>query len=236
MAKGIQKLIDGQTIRIDGHVRGVPNVWNENHDIHLHKTTHHNGEEYELRISLNHPQCEQADLPNKIRKEIKSAVKDNQHMNIFYESVYKYLQSNFKWDRNDEDERKIIKNIERAFGINSKAATITTNRGMSSQKNAIQMMVAPESMATYHVSLNYAQRSVYIGQFLPFVTSGISKEAQSDWARTIENKLELILTSDNPREELSALAARVSGVDKKVIQSTFDFLMRMYGEVRNNNE
>ena len=228
MAKILKKLIEKQTIRIDGHKRCVPN---ESNDIHIHKSEnnkqHNNG--YVIRIPLVGIPAEHVldALPRTIQKEIKSVFRNEQAKKEFLESVYKTLTENFDWKRNPETEAKIINNILTAFDMLPYKPRVDVINAKTQKRNVIQMM-RHDYNTLYQIVFNYSKESVYIGQFQLGSMTGIRTDVQKKWIETLEENLQDILTTPDTKAALNRI--RIFGISDKVIEKTLDAIERIYGD------
>ena len=231
MANALIGLIKGQTIRIDNHHRGVQSVWDDKYDIHLHKRPNNKNVDYHIKIKLNREQgeCVLSSLPAKIRKEIIKVTnpKNREELNKFCDSVYKYITENFSWNGDEDVEKRLINNIEKAFGVQSDKPQMRVVNGKTQKHNVIQMMHSDDS-TRFHVSFNYSKKCVYIGQFQLGSMNGIKISAQKQWAEVLERNLPDILRASDTKAALERI--RISGVSYKVIDSTLDAIERIYGD------
>lgn len=228
MAKILKKLIEKQTIRIDGHKRCVPN---DTKGIHIHKSEnnkqHNNG--YVIRIPLVGTPAEHVldALPRKIQKEIKAIFRNEKVRTEFYESIYKTLTENFDWKRNPEAEEKIINNILTAFDMLSYKPRVDVINAKTQKRDVIQMM-RYDYKTIYQIAFNYSKECVYIGQFQLGSMTGIRTDVQKKWIDTLEENLQDILTASDTKAALNRI--RISGISDKVIEKALDAIERIYGD------
>lgn len=231
MANTLTGLLKGQTIWIDNHHKGIANVWDDKYDIHLHKQPNNKNVDYDIKINLNREQDESVldKLPAKIRKEVKKATSNPEILKNFYEEVYKYLSENFGWNGDGVEENTLINNIAKAFDILPFKHIVEVTNSKTNQRNVIQMMRQRDSEVPYHISFNYSTQCVYIGQFQFGDMTSIHEYAQKSWAETLERNFRDILTAPDMKAKLSVLAKQTPGIGKKVVDTTFDAIERIYG-------
>lgn len=229
MANTLTGLLKGQTIRIDNHHRGIPNVWNkDNYEIHIDKFLNNKNTNYSIKIIVNREQVDPIIKPfdSNIRREIRRAVKDKQKLDDFYVSVYKYLTVNFGWNGDRSEEDTLINNIAKTFNIMPFKSPIEATNAKTQKRDAIYML--QDSDIHYHVSFNYSKQCVYIGQFQLGSMDGIAIPDQQKWAETLERHLQDILTAPDTKDALNRI--RISGISDKVIEKTLDAIERIYGD------
>lgn len=231
MANTLTGLLNGQTIRIDNHHRGVQNVWDkDNYEIHIDKNFNNKNTCYYIKIIVNREQVKPVIEPfdSNIRREIRKAVKDTQKLYDFYVSVYRYLKYNFSWNGNTLEEDTLINNIAKTFGIMPFKSPIEAINAKTQKRNIIQML--QNSDIHYHISFNYSKRCVYIGQFQLGDMTSIHIDAQRRWAETLEENIRDILTAPDMKAKLSVLARQTPGISKKVVDTTLEAIERIYGD------
>ena len=229
MANTLTGLLEGQTIRIDNHHRGVQNVWDDKYDIHLHKQPNNKNVVYDIKINLNRKQDESVlnKLPAKIRKEVKKATSNPEILNNFYEAVYKYLSENFDWNEDNADKERIISNITTAFDMLSYKPCVDVINAKTQKRNVIQMM-RYDYKTIYQIAFNFSKECVYIGQFQLGNMTGIRTDVQKKWIDTLEENLQDILTAPDTKSALNRI--RISGISDKAMEKTLDAIERIYGD------
>ena len=231
MANTLTGLLKGQTIRIDNHHRGIPNIWNkDNYEIHIDKFLNNKNTNYSINIIVNREQVGPIIEPfdSNIRREIRRAVKDKQKLDDFYANIYKYLTDNFGWDGNRSEEDILISNIAKTFDIMPFKSPIEVTNAKTQKRNVMQLL--QDNNIHYHVSFNYSKQCVYIGQFQFGDMTSIYEDAQHSWAETLEENLRDILAAPDMKAKLSVLAKQTPRIGKKVVDTTLDSIERIFGD------
>ena len=120
----IKKLINNQVIRIDNHLRNVPNDFNDKkQEVHIHKEfreypNQKNNDVY-IKIPLNSKKkiSISPKVSDRILKEIRDVLDDSETREKFINEVCKVLKEEWKWKSSIENKNDVAKKIANAFGL-----------------------------------------------------------------------------------------------------------------------
>ena len=120
----IKKLINNQVIRIDNHLRNVPNDFNDKkQEVHIHKEfreypNQKNNDVY-IKIPLNSKKkiSISPKVSDRILKEIRDVLDDSETREKFINEFCKVLKEEWKWKSSIENKNDVAKKIANAFGL-----------------------------------------------------------------------------------------------------------------------
>lgn len=170
---GLKPLIEGQAIRIDSHHRDdrTDVLWdNPNKDIHIHKTTNIKYEgEYQsitIRIPINtnkafsveNKKGTLADIPRKLKKEIRNTLENIESRQLFVDSLLPVLK-NYKSILDDKS--KVMTTMEKiayTFGLPWNKDEVMLMYNSNNKKYRVD--IKDEDLEVYQISMNRASISV----------------------------------------------------------------------------